>query len=1228
MRFKIALFYIAAFISFTEALSQPCTTLGQTPSTAFPVCGISTFVQNTVPICGGTPIPTSCTGGGYADVNPFWYRFTCFVTGTLGFVIDPINNNDDYDWVLFDITGRNPGDVFADISLNVAENWSANPGNTGASNNTNGLRNCAGGFPNFSSMPTITAGREYLLMVSNWSASQQGYTLTFGGGTAGITDPLAPAMASAGSDCGGQQVTVRFNKEMKCNSLSLNGSEFSISPAGGAIASAGGYGCLASFDMDSAYIRFNNPLPPGNYTLTINNGTDGNTLLDNCGTGIATGNSIPFTVPARPPLPMGTVTGWPASDCQPIQMRILFPVAVMCASAALDGSDFIVTGPAPVTVSAVIPVCTTGETNGFTIQFTAPLTVPGTYTVQLATGSDGNTIVDRCNSEVPPGSTAQFTVAGQSPIPMGTVTIDQCAPNSMTLTFADPIHCNSIAVNGSDFSVTGASPVTVISATPVNCTNGEANTINLQFSSPIVVAGSYQVAAATGTDANTITGQCRQVPVGASAAFSLAPVALVAPSVALPCAMPSFIDIVFAASHPANCSSLAADGSDFVITGPSPVSIVSAGVVSCTGGEATGVVLQLASPIDVPGTYSVAFANGSDGNTVSSICGQQFSAGAFRQFDIVAQPPIPMGTVAPPNCTPQTITLNFTDSILCNSIAADGSDFSVSGPGPVTVASASAASCTNGLATAITLQFLSPALVPGVYTVTVNNGSDGNSLFGRCNKVNAGANTTFAVPIQPPLPMGNAIQPADCAPTSIKIEFPESFDCTSISANGSEFLVTGPSAVSVIGAGGQCNINPNDRTITIQFAGPVIVSGAYRVEIRTGTDGNTIRGDCNRYLSVGDFTTFTVPDAPPALMDSIAAPGCAPTSLRLFLTDSIVCSSVAFDGSDFAITGNTPVTILSATGACNAMGLINEIVLQLASPVQSGGIYTLQLTAGTDGNTLLSKCFRQTPLSSLNFSLSDTVSAEFQYSIQYDCETDLISFSHDGRQNVNQWSWTVNGTQASTAQSFDHSFSSTSQNQVQLTVSNGICSDSHTETINLNNKASADFIAPSDACPEDTARFIDNSQGQIDNWQWTFGNGNTSSLSAPPAQLYPLTGVETFYPVSLTVSNSFGCSTTATKMVKVLGTCLIAVPSAFTPNGDGKNDFLYPLNALKAENLDFRVFNRWGQLVFQSRDWTKKWDGRVNGHQQGTGVYIWTLNFTHRDTRVKYSLKGTTTLIR
>lgn len=161
----------------------------------------------------------------------------------------------------------------------------------------------------------------------------------------------------------------------------------------------------------------------------------------------------------------------------------------------------------------------------------------------------------------------------------------------------------------------------------------------------------------------------------------------------------------------------------------------------------------------------------------------------------------------------------------------------------------------------------------------------------------------------------------------------------------------------------------------------------------------------------------------------------------------------------------------------------------------------------------------------------------------------------------------------------------------------------------------------------DSAFFRDMSLGKITSWNWDFRNGQTSTLPNPPVQQYFIDDNVANYPISLAVMDTAGCTDTAYHFLKVADNCYIAVPSAFTPNNDGLNDYLYPLNAYKATDLLFSVYNRYGQLIFMTRDWTRKWDGSFKGMLQATGVYVWTLEYTD-EKRKRISLRGTTTLIR
>ncbi|HMU72503.1 MAG TPA: hypothetical protein PKD93_07175, partial [Ferruginibacter sp.] len=96
----------------------PCTIPGTTPGTAIPVCGTSVFSQSQVVDCDGPDLnPTACGGDPFPSTRSFWYKFRCFSSGTLGFLITPNNAADDYDWILFDVTGHNPNDVFTDKTL-------------------------------------------------------------------------------------------------------------------------------------------------------------------------------------------------------------------------------------------------------------------------------------------------------------------------------------------------------------------------------------------------------------------------------------------------------------------------------------------------------------------------------------------------------------------------------------------------------------------------------------------------------------------------------------------------------------------------------------------------------------------------------------------------------------------------------------------------------------------------------------------------------------------------------------------------------------------------------------------------------------------------------------------------------------------------------------------------------------------------------------------------------
>lgn len=308
-KFLVALLFLGGVFQSIGQKACPITSLGQTPSTAYPICGTSVFVQGSVNLCtnNNIPVPVCNTSQAqYTDINPYYYKFTCYKTGTLGFVVTPNNLGDDYDWQLWDITNQNPQDIYTNTTLFVTCNWSGVTGLTGTSDTATGTFQCAspttyatGGVSPFSSMPTIIIGHTYLLLVSHYTNTQSGYTLSFGGGTASITDPTIPIWLNASGICGGQQVYIKLNKKILCNTIDSNGSDFSLSPANVNITGASGYGCNSGFDTDSIIVQLNNPLTPGNYSLFQLVGNDGNTLVDNCLNAVPTGTSASFDITSQ-----------------------------------------------------------------------------------------------------------------------------------------------------------------------------------------------------------------------------------------------------------------------------------------------------------------------------------------------------------------------------------------------------------------------------------------------------------------------------------------------------------------------------------------------------------------------------------------------------------------------------------------------------------------------------------------------------------------------------------------------------------------------------------------------------------------------------------------------------------------------------------------------------------------------------------------------------------------
>ncbi|HQQ94318.1 MAG TPA: PKD domain-containing protein [Bacteroidia bacterium] len=124
-------------------------------------------------------------------------------------------------------------------------------------------------------------------------------------------------------------------------------------------------------------------------------------------------------------------------------------------------------------------------------------------------------------------------------------------------------------------------------------------------------------------------------------------------------------------------------------------------------------------------------------------------------------------------------------------------------------------------------------------------------------------------------------------------------------------------------------------------------------------------------------------------------------------------------------------------------------------------------------------------------------------------------------------------------------------------------------------------------------------QSSIVHWYWEFGDQSSSTFSAP-VHTYLYGGLIT---VTLTITDERGCKDVLEKVIDI--TMLPQLPTAFSPNNDGNND-VFILKGGPFEKVLFRVYNNWGELLFETNDQTLGWDGKWNGVDQPVGVYLWT----------------------
>lgn len=155
--------------------------------------------------------------------------------------------------------------------------------------------------------------------------------------------------------------------------------------------------------------------------------------------------------------------------------------------------------------------------------------------------------------------------------------------------------------------------------------------------------------------------------------------------------------------------------------------------------------------------------------------------------------------------------------------------------------------------------------------------------------------------------------------------------------------------------------------------------------------------------------------------------------------------------------------------------------------------------------------------------------------------------------------------------------------------------------------------------------FTDESSGAA-TWQWDF-DGAVQSFKQHPVYAFPDTGM---YQISLIVTHESGCQDTMIQQLDVTPQIRFFMPNAFTPNNDSKNDVFGGVGIFEGlENFSWTIWNRWGELVYESDDPDIPWNGRKNnvGKMSPSGVYVYSIQF-EGPRQESFEYKGFVTLIR
>jgi gliding motility-associated-like protein len=265
------------------------------------------------------------------------------------------------------------------------------------------------------------------------------------------------------------------------------------------------------------------------------------------------------------------------------------------------------------------------------------------------------------------------------------------------------------------------------------------------------------------------------------------------------------------------------------------------------------------------------------------------------------------------------------------------------------------------------------------------------------------------------------------------------------------------------------------------------------------------------------------------------------------------------------------------------------------------------------------------------------------------CGSNTVSFTN-GSVGASSYSWYFGDptTTADSSNLFNPSYTYPATGTYTVTMvayapGNPLCNDTAVATLNLSDNFSGTFTMSSEPCDPTKVYFNStvNAPAGMTVYEWNFGDtvvsavdgtiitsGNTNGPISDPVHTYP--NVPANYSVSLVIyipGNPNCRDTLVTQVINIGQGGHFFIPNTFTPNGDGKND-IFRVRGPQYTKFYLAVYNRWGQMVYETTNPNDGWDGIYNGMPADPGVFGYYVRAACGEGKEETFKKGNVTLIR